>query len=253
MKTKIYMALMASAVAGMVQAGVIDIEKDTFVVGGINAGRNYGANLTTRVRNQAADFRAKSYLEVDVGSILNTGETFANTAVKMTAQVGAATTAQIGLRIYGITDNADAWIEGNGGTDNNPAGEITWNNAPKNNTASGSGVLSSGTVLLDTIIVGIGAFTTDSVWSFSSTALDEYLNWTAGAISDPYGNGASSDTAATFIAVAVQIGPNFNFYSSEHATGQQAQVEYTVIPEPATLGMVAVTAAGLLFIRRLRL
>ncbi len=35
------------------------------------------------------------------------------------------------VNVYGLTDGAaDGWIEGNGGTDNNPAGELTYANAP---------------------------------------------------------------------------------------------------------------------------
>lgn len=43
------------------------------------------------------------------------------------------------FEVYGLTNGSgESWVEGNGGTDNNPAGEITWNNAPTTMTLLGS-------------------------------------------------------------------------------------------------------------------
>jgi hypothetical protein len=134
------------------------------------------------------------------------------------------------LRIYGIVDNSDVWEEG----------AVTWANAPKNDTGSNFAPLDAGvrTVLLGTVIVKPGQFNAGSVWTFSGAELDRYLNWTAGNIADPYGNGASTDKKATFIIGAVQTGPNFDFYSSENREGNGPVLSYEVESVPIILGMV---------------
>jgi hypothetical protein len=222
--------MVSALVAGAAQAAEIQITEDAFIRNGTYTNSNYGANNTTRVRSHNPGATCKTYLEVDVTSALSTGQTFINAKVKLTAAATAAWTGPIGLRIYGIVDNSDVWEEG----------AVTWANAPKNDTGSNFAPLDAGvrTVLLGTVIVKPGQFNAGSVWTFSGAELDRYLNWTAGNIADPYGNGASTDKKATFIIGAVQTGPNFDFYSSENREGNGPVLSYEVESVPIILGMV---------------
>jgi len=242
-RTKI-MILAGVCAAWLAQADVITnysaIVADTYVRGGVNNGSNYGTDTTMILRSAVnLDNAQKIYIKANAGSILGSGEVFSNAALNLILHVatpGAAT-----LSIYGIVDNADAWTES--GIDG-----ITWENAPKNNTSSGSGVL-SGTFLLGTVDVASGVALGSTI-SFSSAALSEYLNWTAGKIDDPYGNGASSDTFATFI-ITSSSGANFTFRTKEYSgTANDPYLSYTVIPEPATVGLFAISSAALLLARR---
>jgi hypothetical protein len=203
-----------------VRSDALGITNDAYVRGGQYGDNNNGLSSVVRVRNSnSSDARYKSYLEADLGSALNPGEVFTNAAIRVTAGNTALTNAPVTLNIYGIRDNNDTWAEST----------VTWNNAPKN-TTNGNGVISGGTVLLGTVIVGNNAFISNSVWTFSGSAMDQYLNWTAGAIADPYGNGTSADKVATFILVSSTLGPCFDFYSSEDAAGAGPELGYSTAP-----------------------
>lgn len=129
----------------------------------------------------------KTYLAFDLSGLLGSGQSISSSSFSLTlSRLGSATTAGT-LTVYGITDNADTWTEGG----------ITWSNAPKNDTFSGSGVLGN-TVVLGTATIPAGAGQ-DTQITFSASGLTEYLNWIAGANSNPYGNGASADATATLI------------------------------------------------------
>lgn len=217
---KLGFIFLITALGQPVKSEVIQIEKDAYVRGGQYGGSNNGLSSALRVRNStSSDARYKSWLEAGLGSALNDGEVFTNAVLTFTARNTALTNAPVTLNIYGITDNNDSWEES----------MVTWTNAPKN-TTNGNEVVSGGTVLLGTVIVGNNAFISNSVWTFSGSAMDQYLNWTAGAIADPYGNGSSADKAATFILVSSTTGPCFDFYSSEDAAGAGPELGYSTAP-----------------------
>lgn len=217
---KLGFIFLITALGQPVKSEALAITNDAYVRGGQYTNNNNGSSSALRVRNSnSADARYKSYLEVDLGSAFNAGKVFTNAAIRVTASNTALTNAPVTLNIYGITDNNDTWAEST----------VTWNNAPKN-TTNGNGVISGGTVLLGTVIVGNNAFISNSVWTFSGSAMDQYLNWTAGAIADPYGNGTSADKVATFILVSSTLGPTFDFYSSENLSGLGPQLDYSTAP-----------------------
>lgn len=221
---------------------VVKISKDAYVRGGINADTNYGAVDQLWVRDSAsADNRLKTYLEMDVGSVLGVGEQFSGVTVGLKSVLSQ--TSGTTFSLYGIVDNSDAWTETT----------VTWNNAPRNNTTSGSAML-AGASLLATLNVSAGAFISGVVYTFADDRITEYLNWTAGVVADPYGNGVSADTKATFVIVSSAAEQVFRFASAENISygAPEPIVEYTaVIPEPATLGLVGLATAALFCTRRL--
>lgn len=90
------------------------------------AGTNYGANTTLAVsnKNNAASDKRWIYLKFDlsgVGSI--------TTAELKLDRLAAANASSYVVGVYAST--VTSWVEGDGGTDNVPSGEITWNNRPK--------------------------------------------------------------------------------------------------------------------------
>jgi large subunit ribosomal protein L15 len=123
----------------------------------------------------------------------------------------AAPTRLASLSLYGITDHNDQWREA----------EITWNNAPKNDTESPGGVQPKGTVLLAKAqLPGLAA---GEPVEFESEELTRYLNWKAGALPDAYGTGAAKDSVATFIVVASDQSPTVRFHSHLHKSKDPEQ------------------------------
>lgn len=165
---------------------------------------NFGSAVELFVRNGGENVanNEKAYFKFDMEGLLGSGRLILDASFSlMTSRAGSPTTAG-SMTVYGIIDNADGWEES----------EITWSTAPKNDVASGSEVL-EGTVVLGTATIPAGA-SKDSLIIFSDSALTDYLNWAAGAISNPYGSGESEDTKVTFIVVGENAVLG-SFYSKE--------------------------------------
>jgi chitinase len=101
---------------------------DAYVRGGTNAARNYGNATVLTVRNDARDSNDyESYLRFDLTGVSGAIE---SAVLKMTPKSVGSGAAAGTLRARLLADSSDGWVEGNGGTDNNPVGEICWNNRP---------------------------------------------------------------------------------------------------------------------------
>lgn len=221
-------------------ADVITISTDAHVRGGLNADNNYGTSDQLWVRDSSNESdRLKAYLEADAGSILGAGKSFSEVSLGLKSALNQASSTTFSL--YGIVNNSDSWTETG----------VDWNNAPQNDTTSGTAML-AGASLLATLDISAGAFTQGSVYIFADNRITEYLNWTVGAIVDPYGNGASADTKATFVIVSDASGQIFRFASAENTSFSSPgpTIEYEVVPEPATLGLFGVASLAVLLIRR---
>lgn len=122
-------------------------------------------------------------------------------------------TAPVSLVLYGITDNDDEWTEL----------EVTWNNAPKNDTQGdlAKGVKPEGTVRLAEL--QLNAMGESELFEFEGEELTKYLNWKAGALPDAYGTGAARSAVATFILVASPKSGTLRFYSRQHKDKDPAQ------------------------------
>lgn len=90
------------------------------------AATNYGANTTLAVSNanNSAPNKRWIYLKFDLSSV----GTITTAELKLDRLSAANTTSYV-VGVYAST--VTNWVEGNGGADNVPAGELTWNNRPK--------------------------------------------------------------------------------------------------------------------------
>ena len=142
------------------------------------------------------------------------------------------------VEVFGLNDGgSETWVEGNGGADNSPAGEITWNNAPASNNDNTftSGATSLGSFTLTTNADGdlVG-----QVYSLNNAALLSFFN-------------ADTDGLATIMLRRTDGSGsnNLSFASKEHTTLSAPQMTLT-IPEPATICLVSLGLIGTCFRRR---
>ncbi|AKJ65630.1 glycosyl hydrolase [Kiritimatiella glycovorans] len=207
------------AFAGGACADVVVASADAMIDGG-GPDTNFGSDDQLYLRGGGGVSTEKLYYQFDVEGILGSGEVFDGVEFSITTHpTQPANTTGFNWTLHGITDNNDSWTE-NG---------ITWANAPKNDT-SGTGVDSTGTTTLANFTFDPVPAGTDT-YTISGAGLDEYLNWKAGAIADPYGNGAADNTVATIIVTA-----NNGFLGrilSLEGTGLQTrkpQLSFDVVP-----------------------
>ncbi len=114
---------------------------DTYVRAGNYANTNYGSASTVNVRNHSTVSNdMEGFFRFDLNSVSGTIQ---NVTLKLTPQSVGADLRTESVRVRLLTDAVDAWVEGNGGTNNNPINEMTWNNHP---TGAGSEVLVAGTL-----------------------------------------------------------------------------------------------------------
>ena len=201
-------------------------------------------------------YNRKTYLGFDLTSLpeLEGGERFdgssLNLTLKGTPLIGSApssSTYTLSLELYAIVDGSGAFS----------ASGITWNNAPKNNTSSNGGFITSGVVSLGianiTINNAAGTTLQNATVTWSGTAIDNLLNWSAGSLGDFYGTGKSNANQITLM-----IGSNgtesyvgLNFYSLAAAGGNDSYkpaLNYHVVPEPGSVVLLlagAVVGVGL--------
>ena len=238
---KLILSLSAVALAAGAHAQTIIADANSFVDSGATT-TNFGSTPQLLIRGAGGGNTEKLYYQFDVGGILAAGETFDNVEFKLgTHPNQSSSTVGPDWTLHGITDNNDSWTQSG----------ITWDNAPKNDT-SGTGVLSSGTTTLANFSLG-STPAGENIYTINGSDLDEYLNWKAGAIADPYGNGAASNTIATIIVTSNNgaLGRIWN----EDSTGtlaREPRLDLTVIPEPASAGLAVGALVGLLVFRRRR-
>jgi regulation of enolase protein 1 (concanavalin A-like superfamily) len=104
-------------------------EADSFVRGGTFASENYGLATALNVKNDSSDaYDRQAYFRFDLAGL---GTVTAAQLHLMPTSVGSAAGSTT-FRLELVA--TDTWIEGNGGTDNTPSGELTWNNKPAAST-----------------------------------------------------------------------------------------------------------------------
>lgn len=224
--------------------------------------QNFGQETFLSAHNGAGTSRwEKSLFRFDLGSLNPVSISDVTLTLTYIGNAGGGSlgannaSMTFNFAVYGLLNShsGNTWVEGNGGTDNIPVGEINWNTAPGHNTGSGSGVLSaatynSGAALATFSIVGAG--TVGTQFNLNSTALTSFLQ-------------SDTDGLATFILVQtttfasdITSGVDANTYdhsfaTKEHATYAEPTLNVTTVPEPSTLGLIL---AGWLtfFLRRAR-
>ena len=230
-------AIVALALVGNVQAGSVlstittadGDGADSFVQLG-NATTNYGNSTTLTVKDSSSGTTTrKIYLRFDLGSTPLAGLT--NTLLDLIVtghDNGGSTLQNITVELWGLNDAASGqdWIEGNGGTDNSPAGEIVWNNAPANVTSNNS--LTSDATKLASIVVtpSVAIGDTVTISNADSTSADAFLNF------------IKADTDGVVTLILRRLGGNsannLSFASKENAT-YDAPTLTLLVPTPAAL------------------
>ena len=136
---------------------------------------NFGAAADIVIKDSAAvGTTRKGYLRFDLPDGGTTSASLGLT-VSTNNEGGVGVTPQVHtVNVWGLRDGnaGEAWIEGNGGADNLPAGELTWNNAPANVTANNS--FTSGAVFLGRYTVASTAV--GGVNTFNAATLNMFLN-----------------------------------------------------------------------------
>ncbi len=142
-----------------------------------NATTNFGNATGVVVKDSNAGSTTRiGYTRFDLSTVPGV-VTDANLSLEVITnnQGGGGSTPQMHtVRFYGLPDGhpGEFWIEGNGGADDSPAGELVWNNAPANNPANE-------TFTGDAIFLGqvsVPANATPDTLNFGSPTLDTFLN-----------------------------------------------------------------------------
>lgn len=238
MKKSIYLLLAIGFMQTLAAAQtVVAVSQDSFVKDGASEDTVFTGNL--EIGNRGSGFNRKTYLEVDINSTIPADQKIGTAALKLTLAVFSPNTSteDVTFNVYGIIDNADTWNQST----------LTWNNAPKNDTASSNGVSATGTVLLGSVTFNPATVGVNGSISFSSVALADYLNWAAGLNGNFYSNGITSDTdkKVTLILTSVSAtSPVVTVYSTEGTAIPERDPQLAVtfvssIPEPSTAGVIA--------------
>ncbi|MEM6561039.1 MAG: DNRLRE domain-containing protein [Planctomycetota bacterium] len=224
--------LVAAAVLGLcstsAQGALLTPEADAFIRGGTSNNTNFGAiaNVQVKPGNNLA-FNRRGYVRFDVSS-LSAGVTAATLTIEGSFDNGDVNGAP--LTIWGLND-------GNAG-ENWDESAITWSNAPANvNTASGPGVNAAEATLLGSYADGsdVPSGGGPATFTFDDVALTNFLN-------------ADTDGFVTLIFTGTSQGGSpisFRFDSKEATGGSGLTLDATVIPEPASAGLIG---AGMLLL-----
>ncbi|MBL7222259.1 MAG: PEP-CTERM sorting domain-containing protein [Candidatus Brocadiae bacterium] len=112
---------------------------DSYIRGGSNADLNHGQEANVYIKDSGTNnsYTRKGYLRFDL-----TGIDLSQVYDVALVQTVSNNNAPGGwtVDVWGLADGhaGEAWVEGNGGTGDSPAGEIDWNNAPGNNSSGSS-------------------------------------------------------------------------------------------------------------------
>ena len=152
----VVLSLMNSAQAGEATA-------DTFVRGAENGDTNYGTGGSVTIKNANGDsYDRKGYLRFDVSGMVS--DASLDLTVSTNNNGGGGTIPQtFTVEVYGLAESLDhTWIED----------EITWNNAPGNDTSSSE--LTADATLLGSFIVD--PLPVGNPVSFSDPNLIDFIN-----------------------------------------------------------------------------
>ncbi|MBC2603422.1 DNRLRE domain-containing protein [Puniceicoccus vermicola] len=242
-----YFCLGLSLLLSPTYADTISSSQGSFVKSGDNADINYDSINQLQIAARGANNDRKIYLKFNLNGLLGSGEEFANTSFGLTTIAGnnsdvllGGATGNIDFSVYGITDNDDDWSEST----------VTWNNAPKNDTGSRTGVISSGTVDLGSFTIDSSTVTGDQPFSISGEVLDTFLN-------DSYANDTDGIVTLIITSNGSTGDPGIRFWRSDDTEldTQYPRISYDVnpIPEPSTSGLlmgIVIVASSVLRRRR---
>ncbi len=228
MKSKIRSALACFALpllfsAVALQAQSLPLTQTTFIRSGVHSGENYDAGGSLEVAARGGSNSRKIYLQAALDGLLHSGQQFSGSqlTLKLFSQpLLGEPSGKITLNVYGITSNESLDVV-----------DITWDNAPENDTESASGVLATGTVLLGSITIDTDSVEAEQSFSISGANLDAYLNWVTGSSGDIYHTGDSNGIAGIIItSTGSQHDAGVSFYSNNQPTANRPNLSYELKP-----------------------
>lgn len=233
-----------------------------------DSNKNFGGELSiAAVYNSNTALDRKSYLRFDLSSITQPTITSASLSLVL---IDAIPSASLVFNVYGLKDGdpgdldpgpGAGWVEGVGTVSppvNSPG--ITWNNAPANvrydfdNTPPGqyippgngvdpSRTTSLGTFSLPTLTGGVLASKADTAGQtveFSSQALIDFLQ------ADTNNLATLIITRQTLTSPSIVTG---SFASKENPSFGPPQLNGEAVPEPSSIGLIAMGFVGLIGFR----
>jgi len=223
--------LMSAPLKAVVITTADGVGADTFIEGGSDANKNFGSggSMTIKGDSRGGDFTRKIYLRFDVSSLPpNVLDTELLLTTSLNNSGGSNPNPNtFNVDVFGLSNESlDNWVEGNGGTDNSPPGEIVWNNAPANNTSNNNftgDALSLGSFF-------VPANPAPDTLSFSSAGLTNFIN--------------GDTNGAVTLMLRRQAGGSKNLVlaSKENATLAPPTLQ-VVVPEPTALLVWSLLAA----------
>lgn len=220
---------------------------DTFVEG-VPSNENYGTrgNIVLKNPSGPTQFARKGYIRFDLSSMA--GRAALDATLSLTVENNNLVSGNFTVDVFALNDGAgDFWIEGNGGTDNSPTGEINWDNAPGNDVTSGINLDGAEVTSLGSFNVeNSGTDGVGSILTFSLASLTAAIN-------------ADNNEALTLILRRSGTNdgnsPNLAFASKENTSNLNhapptLDITLAPIPEPATATLALVGLGGLVMRRR---
>lgn len=203
--------------------------------------QNFGADGNVTIKDSGTGTTTrKGYLKYNVSALdigaVGDAELILDVSVNNAGGGDTDTAQNYTVRVWGLKDSvgADDWVEGNNGTDGLPAGEITWANAPANDTA-GNDTTGDGTLLFTDYITTLDSNNHTVAFGAGETGFTDFLK-------------TDSDGWVTLILQRVGGGGSANlaFASKEHATLDPPVLRVRIVPAPATVMILVAGAGGLL-------
>jgi len=230
-------------------AMLVGADADARIRGGSSSGTNFGAGNLFAKANASLSVSRKFYIAFDVSSLV--GMPLGLVELLLTKQnTDAGAPASKVHNVFGIIDNAD-WDTGT-----LAESSINWDNAPKNSTSSATGFVGQGSTSSDAsrLLDSVTVFKTDPTGTEYRFDVTEYVRWALGNNAS-FSTFASSDSdqSITFMIAwdSVVAGDTYTFFSKENDPLLGPQLA-AVAPEPSSLALLLMGAAGLVAHRRRR-
>ena len=218
---KKYIVIGAVLAAGLVQADIAPVVNQAKIAGGTAADSNANPTGNFDIKEGGGAYSRYAVMKIDLSGVSGTVDS-ATFTMKIKDQAAG------NLRVFGVVDSAaNGW---NWNTD------MTWNEAGVQGMwAPTTGLYANG--LSDPNLVDLGTYTTVNNGSYPNVDF-----------TDPGLVTLVNNDTDGMLTVFAAFDANANLGIREGMTN--ASLTYSVIPEPATLGLVAVAAVGMLGVRR---
>lgn len=220
----LWCVLVLLLVPAMASANIITASDDAYIIRS-SPDSNIGSSQDSLKTSAATNFGIKTYLKFDL-----TGLTADVASASLTLEKHSGIPSYGLYNVYGLNDD----VSGSGGILGNDwtATELTWNNAPGNETSSDAGVLSGDTELLGEKYQASSSF-------LLGASLVDFIN-------------NDTDKLLTIILTG-KPGTDYllGFDSTRTSNGLPAVLNVTTVPIPAALPLF-ISALGFLGLARFR-